>query len=229
MAYTYLTVVNEILRTLGEETYTSGDFSTAVDVGAHVKDKVNTVIEDMYMRVEGEWPFSHGDFSQVLTAGTQQYALDATAAKVDWDSFYLDFDAALDTPNSRQLKMRTASWYRDNRKEIDKDITSADQRAKPIYLIRRQDDDYIVTPNPDAAYTLRYEGFIIPTELSTDTDVPDIPQQFKQAIIEGVLYHGYLFKDNFESAQLSQDRYEDTINSMRRQLIGISNYMRYID
>jgi hypothetical protein len=56
---------------------------------------------------------------------------------------------------------------------------------------------------PDKAYTIEYEFFMFPADLETYDDVPTIPFRFKHVIVDGAMYHSYMFRDNLESATLS--------------------------
>ena len=66
----------------------------------------------------------------------------------------------------------------------------------PEYAVRSQDGDIIIAPMPDAAYTIQYEFFMFPADLSLHDDVPTIPFRFKHVIVDGAMYHAYMFRDN---------------------------------
>jgi hypothetical protein len=57
-------------------------------------------------------------------------------------------------------------------------------------------------------------------------DVPTIPEEFKEVIIDGAMVHGYFFRDNLEQTALIKNTYTDGVNRMRRILIPQSYYMR---
>ncbi len=51
------------------------------------------------------------------------------------------------------------------------------------------------------------------------SDVSLIPTPFDQVIINKALHYAYMFRDNLEEAQLAEQRFEKSIQNMRRILI----------
>lgn len=98
---------------------------------------------------------------------------------------------------------------------------------QPANVVRMFDNSIILTPVPDRLYTLQYAGWTIPTALSAYTDIPTIPSQFEQVIVDKALHYAYMFRDNMEEAQLVDDRYKKNVDKMRRILIPQTEYMRF--
>ena len=117
------------------------------------------------------------------------------------------------------------TYYRDN----DNNVVSSGGYSKPCYIVRKPDNNYILSPTPDRIYSILYEGFAIPTALSVYTDVPAIPSAMEQVIVDKALHYAYMFRDNIEEANLAQDRYLQNIRKWRRELIPQTNYMRFSD
>jgi hypothetical protein len=230
MSYDYITLCNEVLRGMNETIFSdTSTFSSATGFHAYVKDKVNTAIEETLNAEDNNWPFQYSSLSQVLVAGTQEYSLDATVVTVDWDSFYIAYDALITAaPYAKRLPQITWDNYRDNYLISDKNSTSSDMYNKPDFVVRTEQNKFIVTPKPDAAYTVVYKGFTLLTPLSASTDVPVIPQQFKQVIIDRAQHYVALFRDNFEQAGALADKWTLGLRAMRRSLISQPDTMRSI-
>lgn len=98
--------------------------------------------------------------------------------------------------------------------------------CQPANVVRMPDNSIILTPVPDRVYTVNYFGFTLPDPLVNYSDVPTIPRQFEQVIIDKALHYAYMFRDNIEEANAAQERYVKNVNKMRRILIPITDSMR---
>ena len=223
MAYTYKDLVNEILESVNEVTLdTDGEFNAAVGFHSYVKKALNTVIQDICNRQDNMWPFQREEDSQVLTAGTQRYNLDSDILHIDWYSFYIDYDVALDEPYARDLVFMNWQEYRRKYRTRDLNSVTADTYSKPLYVTRTSDENdasFIITPKPNAAYTLRWAQYTIPTELSATSDIPAIPQHFKLTVIEGVRKFIFDFREDLEQSAQADVNYKQFVHDMRRTLI----------
>ena len=66
---------------------------------------------------------------------------------------------------------------------------------------------------PDKAYTITYEYFNFPVDLTLYTDAPAIPERFKFVITDGAMYHAYMFRDNMEMGQIAFKKLNSFIGS----------------
>ncbi len=117
-------------------------------------------------------------------------------------------------------------YRKEGQLERDIECYRTDSFSVPEVVVRKLDNNFIISPKPDRIYTIEYEGFTTPTALSTYTDVPIIPEFFEETIINGAIVHGYFFRDNLEQTAKAEDTYKDNIVDMRRILIPQSYYMR---
>jgi hypothetical protein len=223
MAITFLDLTNTTLRRLNEVELTSSNFATVVGVHAQTKDAVNAAIRDI-IDMHPEWPFMHSGYIQTLVVGTQEYALQTSTDKVDWDSFRIVRDDANEITAS-YLKVIDYNQWLQRRYEEDAQRNS-DSHAKPFYIYRTQNDQFGVTPTPDKAYQVNYEYWITPTDLADHDDIAVIPDHFKNVIVDGAMYHTYMFRENFESAQNVFARFKIKTDQMRRKLIPHPDAMR---
>jgi len=224
MAYTYLTVTNEVLRRLNEVELTSSTFPTATGIQSLAKDAVNNAQRDIFMS-EQEWPFSYATTSQTLTAGTKEYALTSGFLSIDIDTVLIDRN---DTLGVQETHLTPLSYqeYIDRYMERDEQRNSGDYDT-PRYVYLTPDYKLGVSPTPDKAYAVKYTYFKTATELVLHGDVPELPQQFKNVLIDGAVYHLYMMRDNVELASLSNKLVTDGIDKMRTILIN--RYIRMRD
>lgn len=110
--------------------------------------------------------------------------------------------------------------------ENDTDMYLTTQYSKPERVVRKPDNNFIITHKPDRIYTIGYQYFGLPTALDAYSDVPIIPEFFEDTIVEGAMIQSYMFRDNIEETSKIEDSYRDKLNDMRRVLIPMQTYMR---
>ena len=221
MATTFITLVNDTLRRLNEVELTSTEFATATGFRALVKDAVNASLQEISQK-EFEFPFNHTTGSLTLVAGTSQYTL-ATELKVaDWDSFRINYDSS-NNYSARVLNLLNYDSYNRRYFERDSEADTGD-RDQPIYVYRTLDTKAGFTPIPDAAYSVSYDYFAYATDLSASTDTMTVPDAFKHVVLDGALYHCFIFRDNSQQAGIAKAKFDEGIERMRTLLIN-----RFVD
>ncbi len=221
MATTFLTLVNDTLRRLNEVELTSTDFATASGFRALVKDAINSALQEVSQK-EFEFPFNHTTGSLTLVAGTIQYSLASDLKIADWDSFRINYDAD-NNYSARNLKLINYDSYLRRYFERDSEAGTGD-RDQPIYIYRTLDTKVGVTPVPDAAYSISYDYFAYATDLSAHDDTMSVPDAFKHVVLDGALYHCFMFRDNSQQASIAKQKFDEGIERMRTLLIN-----RFVD
>lgn len=223
MAYDYIGLTNEVNRRLNEVELTSSNFSNAIGFYAHIKDAVNTSIRDIN-HTHYEWPFNHVLAEETLTSGITRYAFPTDASTIDFDSFRIKEDATLSN-NTVRLSVLTYDDYL--QRFVDQEYsTDTSKREVPSYVFHAPSLEWGVVPAPDQAYEIAYEYYRIPVDLSSATDVPSIPERFKQVIIDGAMYYAYMFRSNEQAANLAKTKFDEGIKKMRILLINKYVYMQ---
>jgi hypothetical protein len=226
MSYNYLSLTNEVCRRLNEAELTSSNFAAAAGFYAQIKDSINSAVRDINQK-HFNWPFNHNTDDITLTAGELRYPLPEESKYVDFDTVRLRRNTALGVGSATHLKQMSYDEYVD--RFIDQEFeTDTTKGTAPEYVIRSQDGDIIFAPMPDKAYTVDYEYFMYPADLSLYDDVPTIPFRFKHIIIDGAMYHAYMFRDNLESASLSLRKFEEGMKHMRTLLVNENVYARAV-
>jgi len=217
MATTFITLVNDTLRRLNEVEVITDDFSSVIGFRAQVKDAVNSSIQEISQR-EFEFPFNYTAGSLTLVAGTAQYSLPTSFKVADWDTFRIakDDDIGSSATRIKQINYDTfikRFYVRDgNAGSLDRDT--------PVYIYRTLDNKAGFTPIPDLAYTVNYNYFAYTDDLDASTDEMSVPDQFKHVVVDGAMYHAYMFRDNSQQAALSKQKFDQGIDHMRTLLIN---------
>lgn len=222
MAYNYLDLTNRVLSRMNEVTLTSGGFASARGFQVQCKDAVNDAINFINQR-EFQWPFNHSSGSATLVAGTTRYTFPSDMKVVNLDSFRIAKNASLNT-DGRALQIMDYAEYLDKYVEQEDDTTV--EGGVPEYIVFTPDNNFLLYPYPDKAYTLRYDYFTEPTELSTWSDVPTIPENYKAIIADGATAYAYQYRGEKDQYELNFRRFEKGITQMQTLLINKQSYVR---
>ena len=225
---TFLSLTNKVLRHFNEVQLTSANFATATGFQAAAQDYVNEVIRDI-QQAEYQWPFNWNQTEQVLTPNLapNAYTTPSTCEFVDWESFFLVADATLTNPVSQQwLDIKDYDYWRQN--DAANDYNAAALVAAggtlgvqpPSYVFRTQDSQIGFSPIADQAYTISYEWWGYPSELSVYSDTTTIPSRFDHVIFKGCAALGYAFRGNIPMYNIFDKWKMDGISKMRELLIN---------
>jgi hypothetical protein len=225
MAYDFLGLTNDIARRLNETELTAANFATATGVFSQLKDSVNAAIRDINQS-HFAFPFNHNFDTITLTAGQLRYPLPTNSKYVDFDTVRLQRSTTPLVESARKLTQLSYDEYVS--RFIDEEYKTASQGSAPEYVVRAQDSDIIFAPIPDAAYSIKYEYYMFPADLTNATDVPTIPFRYRHVIVDGGMYYAYMFRDNLESARVSFQKFESGIKRMRVQNVNENVYARAI-
>ena len=223
MAYDYLGLVNDVCGRVNETQLTTSNFATAAGFYSTAKEAINSSIRDMNQQTF-QWPFNHTDYDETLVAGTSRYAYQADTKYVDMDTFRIRRDA---TFGNRTTKLVFMDYDEYVERYIDAEYDTATSiRNTPRIVTRAPNQEYVIYPVPDQAYTLSYEYYALPTDLSANTDVPSLPVAFRHVIVDGAMYYVYHFRGDTETADRLQAKFISGIEKQRT--IYINNDYDYV-
>jgi len=94
MPTSYINLCNMTLRRLNEVEIDQSDFSSVRGVQALVKDAVKNSIARINQS-EFSWPFNYSSYTQVLSAGQEEYSWQSDHKIADWNSFQILENASL--------------------------------------------------------------------------------------------------------------------------------------
>ena len=96
----------------------------------------------------------------------------------------------------------------------------------PFSVFRTPGNNYGLYPYPNRAYQLVFEHYIKPTALVAATDVPTIPEQFRQVIVDGATAYAYQYRGEAQQYGINFSRFEDGIKQMQTLLLNRADYVR---
>ena len=221
MAYNYLNLTNEVLARFNEVALTSSNFVNSRGFQTQCKNAVNDAINYINTREFG-WPYNHATQTEVLVAGTTRYAIPTTAKHVDYDTFRLIDNPFLGVQGGSLIILD----YKEYLKRFVDQEDKSDVGGVPTHVFRTPDNKFGLYPYPDKAYSLKYEYYVYTTALSAATDVPTIPEQYQQVIVDGATAFGYQYRGEGSEYQLNFSRFEQGIKSMQTLLSNRTDYIR---
>lgn len=224
MPSTYLNLCNMVLRRINEVEIAQADFGTVRGVQALVKDAVRAAIAKIN-QAEFEWPFNASEHTQVLAAGRTEYDWPDYFKIADFNSFQIQKDDSLATGYKTLSAIERDDWYRDYR-DTDYEAGSAG-RGVPDFVFPSHGTGFGVTPSPDKAYSVRFRYYLNYADLTAYDDVTRIPESFDTVIVDGALYHLYMFKDNLDAANAAFIAFQSGLKDL--QTLYINSYQSVRD
>jgi len=222
MALTFLSLVNDVNLRLNEVPLTSSNFAGASGVYADNKGHINNAINRIN-REEFEWPFNHTTKTQTLVVDQSKYPYEVDAKSVAFDTFRLKGDLSL---NSTSRSLSPVDYEEVLQRFPDYEFNPTDYASSPTNVYRRRDMSFGILPPPDQTYDVVYEYYKLPVDMVDWDAVPTIPEQFRWVIIEGAMYHAYMFRGGIEEAAASNELFKQGLKDMRKIFINRSEYAR---
>ena len=105
-------------------------------------------------------------------------------------------------------------------------VTQFDNGGVPQYIVRTLDNNYLLYPYPDKEYTLLYDFFTFPDDLTAHGDTTSIPDRFKPVITDGAAAFLYQYRGEMQQYQINFDRFEDGIKNIQSLLVNKFDYIR---
>ena len=105
-------------------------------------------------------------------------------------------------------------------------VAQFDNGGIPRFIVRTLDNNYLLFPFPDKSYTLKYDYFAFPTDLSAHGDTTTVPARFDPVIIDGATAFVYQYRGETTQYQLNFERFEQGIKNMQSLLVNKYEYVR---
>jgi len=223
MPSTYISLCNLVLRRLNEVEIADADFATARGVQALVKDAIKSAVAQIN-QAEFGWPFNAASHTQVLTAGQSEYSWPNFFKVADYNSFQVIKNDSLGIGFVSLRSMDRDEWYQDHR-DIDFSAGSVG-RSVPSHVFTNHGNGWGVTPSPDKAYSITFKYFLNYADIINFDDVTRIPESYDTVLVDGALYHMYMFKDNLEAAKAAYAVFEQGIKNLQSLYINNYEYIR---
>ena len=165
---------------------------------------------------------SHSDSVTTLTL-TSTTGFDATG-KVYIGSEIITYTGILGndlTGCTRGAESTTASAHASGVK-----VAQFDTGGEPRFVIRTLDNNYLLFPFPDKEYTLKYDFFTFPSDMSAHGDTTTIPDRFSPVIIDGAVSYIYQYRGESQQYGIAFARFEQGIKNMKTLLVTKFEYVR---
>jgi len=212
-----------VLRRINEVEIAEDEFLSVRGVQALVKDAVKAAVAKIN-QAEFEWPFNAAEHTETLVAGQTEYDWPDYFKVVDWNSFQIQKNDSLGTGFKTLSPIDRDEWYK-NYRDDDYEQGSAGITV-PNFVFPSHGEGFGVTPSPDKAYSIRYRYYLNYADLTDATDTSRIPQSFDTVIVDGALFHLYMFKDNIEASQAAYAAFEDGLKDLQTLFINSFEYVR---
>ena len=105
-------------------------------------------------------------------------------------------------------------------------VAQFDNGGIPRNIVRTPDNNYLVYPFPDKEYTLTFDYYTFPADLSAHGDITTIPDRFAPVVIDGATAFVYQYRGEMQQYQLNFSRFEQGIKNMQSLLINKYEYVR---
>ena len=105
-------------------------------------------------------------------------------------------------------------------------VAQFDRGAIPTYVTRTPDNNYILYPYPNKSFSIKYDYFTFPSDMSAHDDTTSIPDRFAPIIADGATAFVYQYRGETQQYQLNMQRFEQGIKNMQTLLINRFEYVR---
>jgi hypothetical protein len=108
----------------------------------------------------------------------------------------------------------------------DTQVAQFESGGVPQYVARTPDNNFLLYPFPTKGFSLKYDFFSFPTDMSASTDTTTIPDRFAAVIIDGATAFVYQYRGETNQYQLNFQRFEQGIKNMQTLLVNRFEYVR---
>ena len=105
-------------------------------------------------------------------------------------------------------------------------VTQFEGGGVPRQIVRTPDNNYVLYPYPDKQYTLVFDYFTFPSDLSAHGDTTTVPDRFGPVIVDGATAYVYMYRGEQNQYQLNFERFQQGIKNMQSLLINKFDYVR---
>ena len=105
-------------------------------------------------------------------------------------------------------------------------VAQFEEGGVPRYVVRSPDNGYLLYPFPTKSFSIKFDYYTFPTDLSSATDTTSIPARFDAVIIDGATAFVYQYRGETSQYQLNFARFEQGIKNMQTLLVNKFEYIR---
>ena len=105
-------------------------------------------------------------------------------------------------------------------------VAQFDRGGVPEFVVRSPDNNYLLYPFPNKSYSIKFDYYTFPADLSAHGDTTSIPDRFAPVIVDGATAFVYQYRGETQQYQLNMQRFEQGIKNMQTLLINKFSYIR---
>ena len=105
-------------------------------------------------------------------------------------------------------------------------VAQFDSGGIPQYVIRTPDNNYILYPYPTKSFSIKYDYFTFPSDMSAHSDTTSVPDRYAPVIADGATAFVYQYRGETSQYQLNMQRFEQGIKNMQTLLVNRFEYVR---
>ena len=105
-------------------------------------------------------------------------------------------------------------------------VAQFDKGGIPQNVVRTPDNNYLLYPYPTKSYSIKFDYYTFPTDMSVHGSTTSIPARFDAVIIDGATAFVYQYRGETQQYQLNMQRFEQGIKNMQTLLINKFSYIR---
>ena len=105
-------------------------------------------------------------------------------------------------------------------------VTQFTKGGMPRNVVRSKDNNYLLFPFPDKSYSLKFDYYTFPSDLSAHDDTTSVPARFDPIIVDGATAFVYQYRGETQQYQLNFARFAQGIKNMQTLLINKFDYLR---
>ena len=105
-------------------------------------------------------------------------------------------------------------------------VAQFDSGGVPRNIVRTPDNNFLLYPYPDKEYTLTFDYYTFPADLSAHGDTTTVPDRFAPVVVDGASAFVYQYRGEMQQYQLNFARFEQGIKNMQSLLINKYDYVR---
>jgi hypothetical protein len=191
MAYNLLDLRTRVRTKIKDSSY------SAATIDGYIND-AQVEIADLY-----PWKYFQKIVAGDLTVGEYTY--------VQQDDHQITTRLILIHPTSTTSYWDMTKYYRPHESFFNIfPAPDAQDNSQPAYWTEYGNQIYFNSP-VNLAYTMRQYYQKIPTELSSDSSIPELPISFREALVLGAAYRCEEERDNYDIAATLQNRFNDRV------------------
>tara|TARA_Y100001973_G_C5176998_1_gene322543 strand:+ start:283 stop:1218 length:936 start_codon:yes stop_codon:yes gene_type:complete len=105
-------------------------------------------------------------------------------------------------------------------------VTQFTRGGIPRYIVRTADNNYLLYPFPDKQFSLKFDYYTYPSDMSAYDDTTTIPARFDTVIVDGATAFVYQYRGETQQYQINFQRFEQGIKHMQTLLVNKFDYLR---